>query len=304
MQIFFLGSGFVAVAIMAGLAMLSGCGARTAAPKLGARLAVATTYPVFDFARRIGGDRFDVRMLLPTGVEPHDYEPKPGDMALLPRANLFVYMSDSLEPWARDLAKSGGASRVLVASSGIPEAETGGDPHLWLDPILAQYLADAIAKGMTEADPPGAATYAANAESVKERLRALDAKIRTTLEGAPRRSVIFGGHDTFGLFARRYDLEFLSPYRNFSPDTEPSAESIANLLKTIGKIGNPTVFYGELLEPRVASMLAKEAGAKLELLHGLHGLTAEESAAGKEYFSIMEENLAKLARTLGAGEAK
>ncbi len=266
--------------------------------------AVATIFPVYDFARRIGGDRFDVRMLLPPGVEAHGYEPKPSDMAAISNAKLFVYTGDLMEPWARNLAESAGNKnlRIVNASDGIVLAanQEGKDPHVWLDPLLAIDMVDTIAAGMSAADPDGAALFASNAAALKADLSALDKRIASTLEGAKHRTVIYGGHSTFGYFARRYKLEFISPYPNFSPDAEPSAQAMAALLTALKKSGTNTVFYGELVEPRVARVIADASGAKLELLHGVHNVSKAELESGANYLSIMEANLQKLASALGA----
>lgn len=307
----------VALAIVATAALLAGCGNRVK-PATAQRIAVATIFPAYDFARRVGGDRFPVRLLLPPGAEIHGYEPKPGDLAAISKASLFIYVDDSLEPWAKDIVAAAGRPdlRVVVASAGISssakEAASGAapseapiageahDPHIWLDPILAAGMADAIADGMALADPEGAPLYRENAAALRKDLEALDLRIAKGLSNAATRTVVFGGHGTFGYFARRYNLDFVSPYKNFSPDSEPSASSVAQLLSVLKASGTGVVFYGELVEPRVARVLAEATGARLELLHGIHSLSSGEMASGANYFTLMEANLGKLEKALGA----
>ena len=37
-------------------------------------------FPVYNFTRSITGNLADVKLLLPPGVEPHEYEPSPRDI--------------------------------------------------------------------------------------------------------------------------------------------------------------------------------------------------------------------------------
>ncbi len=290
-----------AIILFGASALLGSCSARGQAGGPGKKIAVASIFPAYDFTRAIAGERMTVSMLLPPGVEPHDFDPKPADMASLSKADLFVYMGDRMEPWAAGLVSGAGNKRLVVAQAGVADAETGGDPHIWLDPVLASRLADAIEAGLAKADPAGAATYKTNADALRARLADLDAKIAAALARATRKTVVFGGHNTFGLFARRYGLDFISPYDNFTHDTEPTAQAMTTLLATMQRTGSGTIFYGELLEPRVAEVLARESGARLELLHGLHNVDKAELDSGVDYFKIMEENLSKLEKALGVG---
>jgi zinc transport system substrate-binding protein len=279
-------------------------------PKDGAKpLVVAAIFPDFDFARRVGGERIQLKLLLPPGVEAHSYEPTPSDVSALSRAALFVFTGAGMEPWAVDLAKSAANPRLLVvdASKGIELIQgrneggrPGLDPHIWLDPTNAARMAATIAEGLSTIDPAGAAYYAKNSSDFGAELLALDARIAKALEGAKRRTIIYGGHFAFGYFAKRYGLDYVSPYRGFSPDAEPSPRALAELIDTLKKTGSPTVFYEELLEPRVARVLAQESGARLELLHGAHNVTKAELDAGLTYLSIMDEDLRKLRVALGA----
>lgn len=277
-------------------------------------IVVATIFPNYDFARQIAGGRVEVKLLLAPGVEAHTYEPTPGDMILLGKAGMFIYTGAYMEPWAADLLKGAGNKKLIVvdASKGItlraghkPEEgeenhEHALDPHIWLDPTLAAQMVATIAEGLTALDPQGAEVFGKNAESYRGKLLDLDNRIGVGLKGAPRRTIVYAGHFAFGYFAFRYGLEFVTPYASFSPDSEPTPGAVADLIRTVKSTGSTTVFYEELLEPRVARAIAEVTGARLELLHGAHNLTREELEKGVTYFSIMEDNLGKLREALGA----
>ncbi len=111
---------------------------------------------------------------------------------------------------------------------------------------------------------------------------------------------MYGGHFAFGYFARRYKLDYISPYSGFSPDAEPTPKKVAELTEVLKKTGNNTVFFEELIEPRVARTLAKETGTSLVLLHGAHNVSKEELSGGQSYIAIMRANLAALKKALGS----
>ena len=280
---------------------------------------IATLFPVVDFARAIAGDRAESVPLLPPGAEAHAFAPTPADMLRLSSARLFLYVADDMETWVPGLVAN--APAALLVRAVAPEtsayfgkeAEThehdadcghdhlGLDPHLWLDPLRAQAMADRIATALAEADPAGAAGYRANCTALQNRIMALHTEIEKGLAGCRGRTIICGGHFAFGHFAARYGLHHLSPYAGFSPNAQPSPRALAELVRTMRELGATAIFYEEILDPRLARVLADETGAQLLPLHSMHNMTQADIAAGETYFSLMHRNLANLRKGLGCG---
>lgn len=287
---------------------------------------VTTIFPLTDWTRAVGGDRVEVHQLLPPGAESHSFAPRPSDIARIEAADMFVYLGPDMEPWAQRLLRAAPrASRVDVeAARGIERltadaacaahddehkhhhdaddhAPAATDPHVWLDPVLAQRVVEAIADGLSRADPEGAETYRRNAAAYNERLQALHERIESKLRNARHRTLLYGGHFAFGYFARRYGLEHRSPYRGFAPDAAPTPRAVAELIRTLQETGQKVIFHEELIEPRAARVIAEQTGARLLPLHGAHNLAREEAERGDvTYLSIMERNLENLAAGLEA----
>jgi zinc transport system substrate-binding protein len=284
---------------------------------------VTTIFPLYDWSWQIGGEKVEVKQLLPPGVEAHTFSPSPEDVLRLNKADAFVYTGEYMEPWAEDLL-AGVANKnlkVIDASQGIElvaeedheEMETAGhheqrqgqphepkhehghlDPHIWLDPVLAQTMVRTIATGLAARDPDNKDYYRANAEAYNAQLEKLNQEIAAGLAPCKQDTIIYGGHFAFGYFARRYGLEHVSPYPGFAPDSEPSPRAIAHLIKQMRERGSKAIYYEELLEPKVAKVIADETRAELLLLHGVHNLTKEERLQGMSYLSIMRDNLQRL----------
>ena len=285
--------------------MFSGPAPDTALGRPADRLpVVASFYPLYEFGRHIGGDRVIVRSLVPTGVEPHHYEPTPRDVIALQKARVVVYNGAGFEPWLQRLLPQLPPRVVRVkASEGIPlvtrtaGAERGAtDPHVWLDPVLARRQVGNIAAGLVRADPDGRTVYEANAAAYARRLAGLHDRIARTL-GPCRKRVFITSHAAFGYFAARYGLTEIA-IAGLSPEAEPSAAKIREILRIVRQHGVGVIYYETLTSPRVASTIAREAGGRTLVLNPIEGVTADEQRQGKHYLSIMEENLRNLVQGL------
>jgi zinc transport system substrate-binding protein len=285
------------------------CQGKEAGTSSGKRVVVTTLFPLYDFTKNVAGSRADVSLLLPPGMEPHGFEPRPADIMKLNSADLFIYTSPEMEPWAATLLKGLQNKKLeaVNASTGIiPDREPDGhhdrprhghesnaDPHLWLDFTNAMKMVDNIRDGLIRKDPAGREFYDKNAAAYNEKLKDLDARYRAALQGCRVKSIISGGHFAFHYLASRYGLGYDSVY-GFSPDAEPTPGSIARIARTLKQNGSRYLFYEELLDPRVAKTIASETGATLIRLHGAHNLSKEEFDRGETFIGIMNRNLDNL----------
>jgi zinc transport system substrate-binding protein len=276
---------------------------------------ITTLFPVYDLTREVAGDRAVVTMLLPPGVEPHSFEPKPEDIFRVSKADIFIYTDRYMEPWAADLVKGIGNPDILVVDAGkdarfLPASEghghdeeeghgqhhdhgAGMDPHIWLDFTNAQKMVDNIAVGLATKDPANRKYYLGRAVACNERLAALDKRYRDELKGCASRMFLHGGHYAFGYLAARYGLNYKAAYA-VSANAEPTPKRIAELINMMKANGLKYVFHEELIAPTMADAIARESGATLLKLHGAHNISREELAAGVTFFSLMDKNLENL----------
>lgn len=253
----------------------------------------ATFYPLAHFAEQVGGNSITVRQITPSGVEPHDYEPTPLDLAGLQSAKLFLMNGGGLDPWAErvrdELALNGIVVIVMAESMDL-------DPHLWLDPVIAQRSVRDIRDALIQIDPARAHVYRKNADLYLAKLSALDTAYHDGLASCEIREVVTS-HNAFSTLAKRYNLTMFS-ISGLSPDDEPSPKRMAEIadLAKVKKID--TIFFETLVSPRLPQTIAREIGAKTAVLNSIEGLTEEERRAGKTYISLMEENLTQLRSAL------
>lgn len=266
---------------------------------------ITTLFPLYDFAKTIGGQKAEVVLLLPPGVEPHSFEPKPGDILKIHEADLFIYTGKFMEPWVEDILKGIQRQSLLVvdSSKGVALIETtrerhgrksGVDPHIWLDFSNAQIMVDNILDGIVKKDPANTAFYQKSAEEYKTKLRELDKRFKDLFATCKKNVFIHGGHFTFAYFAERNHLKYLSAYKGFSPDAEPTPRNMVELSKKLKQYGVTHVYYEELITPRIAETIAQETGATLLMLHAAHNIAREDLEKGVTFLSLMERNMQNL----------
>ena len=299
------------------LSLLTGCGTQPADTAAGdGRLRVLTSfYPMYDFACKIGGDCINVTNMVPSGTEPHDWEPSTNDLKNLEKADVFIYNGADMEPWADDLLVSRSDTlRVVEASENVELRTTDGehehahehegadhhhgdfDPHVWLDPENAKIEMEAIRDALCAADPENATVFQSNYEKYAAELDALDAEFREKLSSLPNRTIVVA-HEAFGYLCDAYGLTQVG-IEGLSPDSEPDPGRMAEVIDFVREHSISTIFFEELVSPKVAEAIASEAGAQAKMLSPLEGLSDEQAAAGADYFSVMHDNLAALMEAL------
>jgi ABC-type Zn uptake system ZnuABC Zn-binding protein ZnuA len=253
------------IGLVAGLVACQGPGSSSASPASGGLKVVTTTTVFADIVRNVGGDRVAVSSIIPAGVGPEDYEPKPDDAKLLSDAQLIISNGVGLDDFLDDLlaSGSGGSTPRLVVGDGIPTVTENGEenPHFWLDPSLVkEHYLPKIAARLAEIDPAGKASFDANRATYSAALDTLDAELKAKVEQVPvanRKLVTF--HDAFPYFARHFGFELVGVILQ-NPGQEPTAAELAALVDQVKAAGVKAVFSEAQFSPKLAETLAREAG--------------------------------------------
>lgn len=282
---------------------------------------ITTLFPNYDFAKHITQGTADVTLLLPPGVEAHSYDPKPKDLLKIHDADIFIYTSNVMEPWANKIINTlNSEEQIIIASSNnietsdVPHTHEEGeehhnhdhqdmqDPHIWVNPVYAIQMVKNILDAIIEADPENAEFYRNNAAEYIEELSDLDSRLAEALAKVENRTIIYAGHFVFGYFTQRYNLDHSSPYKGYAPDSEPTQRNISELITLMESLDVKTIYYEELTEPRIAKVISEQTGAQMILLHGLHNVSKEDLQSDVTYIDLMNQNLGNLKLGLGYNE--
>jgi len=254
----------------------------------------ASYYPLYDFAKNVGGNKVQVTNITPAGAEPHDFEPSPKALATAQKSAVFVYNGGHMEPWTAGFVHDY-RNVAVKASTGIDLA-SAQDPHFWLDPVLAQKIVNNIRDGLSKADPASKGYYEKNALAYNTKLAQLDADYTAGLTACATRTVI-SSHDAFSYLGKRYNITIAS-IAGLSPQEEPSAAKLAELSKLAKDQNIRYVFFESLVSPRLADTIAAETGAQTLVFDPIEGLLEADQKQGKDYINVQHENLKNLRRAL------
>jgi zinc transport system substrate-binding protein len=268
---------------------------------------VAAFYPLQYVTAQVGGDHVAVTNLVKPGAEPHDVELTARQVADVSKADLVVYLhgfqpavDEAVAGQARDKSVDAAAVSPLrngytPIEDGEPHAdEHGQDPHVWLDPTRLAAIADAVAARLGKADPDHAADFTANAAALRRQLTTLDTDYQKGLATCQSRTIVVS-HNAFGYLAERYGLRQIG-ITGLTPEAEPTAARLAEVAKLARQEKARVIFFETLVSPKIAETLAKEVGARAEVLDPIEGLQPGNDG---DYISVMRSNLSTLRSALG-----
>jgi zinc transport system substrate-binding protein len=263
-----------------------------------ASLTVCTSfYAICDFAGEVGGDRVNVINMVPTGTEPHDWEPSAHDMLTISGADVLFYNGLGMESWVDSVKASISKSDVeyVELSEGLSD-EGLTDPHVWLDPERAAAMTNKIADTLAEKDSENADYYRQRAEDFIGRLTELDEAYSQALAPYEGKSIVVS-HEAYSYLCNRYGINQIA-VEGVIPESEPSPEQMKNIINYIKENNIKYIFFEELLSPKVVNAISEETGATLLELNPFEGLEQEDIEAGEDYISVMYDNLENIKTAL------
>ncbi|MGA8987441.1 metal ABC transporter substrate-binding protein [Aeromicrobium sp.] len=264
---------------------------------------VASFYPFAYVAEQVGGSLADVASLTSPGVEPHDLELRPKQVATLQGAALVIYEKNFQAAVDQAVDQAGRSSKdtLDIAQTLQREQARGGDkrggrdqanedPHTWLDPRNMIAVTEAVQQKLAAIDPEHASTYAANAARFVAELSSLDQDFVAGLQNC-RTDTIVTSHAAFQYLADRYGLKQI-PIAGIDPSNEPSPSQLADITSLVRSRNITTIFTEELVSPAIADTIASETGARTATLDPIEGLS--DATQGETYLTLMRMNLQTL----------
>ena len=326
------------LALMMLAGVLAGCGKPQDTGKAGKLKVVTTIFPEYDWVRAILGDKAEnaeVTMLLDNGVDLHSYQPTADDIVKISDCDLFVYVGGESDGWVENALKNaanknmkvinllevlGDSAKAEETVEGMQEEEHDHedadehddaeeheheeekDEHVWLSLKNAETLVTAIANTLQELDSANKDTYAANASSYIEKLYALDGAYQSAVNGAARKTVLFGDRFPFRYLVDDYGLSYYAAFVGCSAETEASFETISFLAKKVDELKLPCVLTIEGAQHKIAETIVQNTTSKNQkvlTMDSMQSTTSKDVKNGTTYLSVMEKNLSVLKEALG-----
>lgn len=290
--------------------LISGCNARSSGTpgpagvsgSAGPLIVTTSISPIADLIRQVGGDRVKVTNLVPTGVDPHSYEPKPDDIRQVALSSLFFANGAGEELYLDKLVQNAANShlREIVLSDGLTildkSPDNPGNPHLWLDVQNAERYVAKIRDALDQASPANKTYFDQNAADYIKQLQELDHWIAgqiATIPASARQIVVF--HDAWPYYAKRYGLIILQPIVH-SGEAEPSAQEYVDLIQLI-KARHVRAVFGEVgFNPKLVQRLAQDTGVKY--VTNLYDDTLGATPQSSSYIAMMRTDTVTIVNAL------
>jgi zinc transport system substrate-binding protein len=274
----------------------------TPVAQLGKTKVVTTFLPIYLFTKAVAGNVADVEILVPPGTEVHEYQATPENVKAIATANVLVKNGLGLEEFLENTVKNAENTKLVEidASKGIkplneisPVVKTGkeeeahahaqGNPHVWLDPVLAKQQVTNIRDGLIAADPANKATYEANAAAYIKELESLNSEFQQTLQKTPSCTFITF-HDAFPYLAKRYNLKQVAVVQ--IPEDQLSPTDVQNAVNAVKKYKVKALFSEPGVDNKLLNSLSKDLKLTLRPLNSLE--TGETDP--QYYFKAMKAN--------------
>lgn len=268
---------------------------------------VTTMFPQYDIAKNIAGDKLTVSLMTPFGSEIHGYEPTAKDIIRVNNAKLFIYTSDEMEKWAKNIINE--ETNYLNLSNEYDQVPFSKEDalidelHYWTDPLTFLQLIDVIKTQLVNIDPINSSYYETNATNYYQEIELVHEELTNYFETKNSPTIYFYGHNALSSFANRYNFNISSLSDHFQPDAELSPGQKLMLKNNIKAANAKFLFTEELIDLKEPNSLIDELareGQQLTLLelHGFHNITKDQNEKGVTYLELLKQNLKNLKTAL------
>jgi manganese/iron transport system substrate-binding protein len=245
------------------LLALVGC-TNTVRQAQGDKVRVATTISTLNsFVQGVGGEYVSVKNIVPVGASPETFQPAPQDVTAVADANVLVENGAGLETWLDRLLRDAGTRnlRVVVCAAGLPVKNL--NPHLWMDPVLAEHYVLKIRDALIAVDPAHAEAFRRNAVSYNVRLAELTKQVRAQIGTIPpshRFMIVF--HNAWQYYNDRFGITTLG-FVERNPGQESNPRQIAQLIDLAKAHHVHGVFSEPEYSPKILYAIAQGAGIRV-----------------------------------------
>ncbi|MDA0756652.1 MAG: zinc ABC transporter substrate-binding protein [Crenarchaeota archaeon] len=267
---------------------------------------ITTTDSLLEFTQNVGGDKIDVTLLVSSGADPHDWEPTIRDTERMQKSDMVIINGLGLEHWIGSLDTTVFSGIIVDTSNGVPTLdakkydkekhdddakedvhdEDTNDPHIWLNPVLAQMQVKNIANALSNSDPTNKNYYQSNAAIYNQELDSLDSKIRTDLSGCGTDFITF--HNAFTYFANEYGLTEHVIINSLDAHGDVTPQKLENIVSLAKELNIKVIFAEESTSTKTSQVIADEVGGKVLVLSPL------EIISDETYIEKMTQNLESL----------
>ena len=259
---------------------------------------VTTIFPYYSIAKEICGDHAEITMLLKPGAESHTFDPTTQDILTIKNADIFIYTGGEDDEWVETILSSIDTDKTKIIKAIDTIKHTTDQPddlydeHIWTSIKNANSISDKI---YSVIDNP---KYQDNKDKLDEKLLKLDMEFNKLAINSADKTLIIADRFPFSHFISDYGFNYISAFPSCSEESEPSVQTMTEIINTVREENIPYLFYIEFSNQKIADTIQSETGAGKLLFHSCHNITNDEFNSGETYLSLMEQNLENLKEAL------
>lgn len=282
--------------------LLCGCSGNTVTQSSDKITVVTTIFPLYDFARAIGGDNIELKMLIRPGTEVHSYDPLPSDMAAVSRSDLFLYIGGESDKWVDTLLDDGNINSLsLINAAEHTHHEHGHDhtdEHIWTSTDNAVLMLKMICESIIKIDTENADIYRKNCDAYIEKIEVASKRLSDTVSEYENPFILVADRFPFTYFTEEYGIEYEAAFDGCAVSTDISLKTMSRLTETVKNKNIKSVFCTELSSKNIANALQEELGVGVIELHSAHNVSLDDFNGGITYVDILYRNINALERGL------
>lgn len=276
-----------------------------------------STFALYDIARHLLPQEYEVFMVMPFGVDIHSFEPTPKSMAQIQESHNFYYSGAGLEPWVHTFVGRNNAIDMsqYVTLNRFEDGEAcdhhgdethiheqhenhqhATDPHYWLSLSNMKVLTSTMSEQLQKSFPDVALEIEKNAHSYLEALQSLEQKSKNMLSQCQKDEIVVN-HNAFGYLAKEYGFN-IHTLSGVSPDAMPSASHMSEIVDLVNREKISTIFFESFVSDRLMQTISNESGAKVDVLQPLANISDNSAQKGESYIDLYKRNMKKIAEAL------
>lgn len=335
---------FLVVSLIASIVVIGACSKTDVTQNVSAsedskKIKIVTTiYPEYDWVSNIikgNEEKFDLSILMTSGVDLHNFQPTAKDILDIGTADLFIYVGGESDKWAEGAIRQAANKnlksinlmellkdkvKVEELKEGMEEDEHHDedddhdaheegeaheeieyDEHVWLSLENAMLVCADFKNEIVTLDAENANVYENNLAAYIADLKNLNEEYKTVVNGAKRKVLLFGDRFPFRYMVDDYGLDYFAAFKGCAAETEASFKTIKFLADKLGEENLPYVMKIERSDEKIARAVIENSSkkdAKIETMYSIQAVSSDEMKKGETYLSYMKKNLEVLKKVL------
>ena len=295
---------------------------------------VATIFPEYDWIREIikgKEDKFDISILMDSGIDLHNFQPTMQDMLDVKNADLFVYVGGESDKWVEKVLEESSDDKILTMNlmdvikdrikveeqiegmeedsehtegeniEDSEEEEIEYDEHIWLSLENAKIICKKLCDTISNMDKENESIYINNLSNYIKKIDDLNKEYVDVINNSKIKTLLFGDRFPFRYMVDDYGLKYYAAFKGCSAETEASFNTIRFLADKLGEENIKYVLKIDGSDGKIAEAIiqnSKEKNATIETMYSIQAVSADEINSGNTYISYMRDNLNVLNKVL------